>query len=57
MTRADSHAVGVIEDPERFDRGIHVHEGLALAHEHDARDALTEIARDMNDLVDNLSGS
>ena len=57
MTRADSHAVGVIEDLERFDRGIHVHEGLTLAHEHDARDALTEIARDMNDLVDNLSGS
>lgn len=54
MTRTDARALGVVQLSQRGERVVVVHEGLALAHEDDARDTGVEVVPDVHDLVINL---
>lgn len=56
MTCTDGKALGIIEGSKGFENVVEVVEGLALAHENNARHALTKVLRNMENLVDDLAG-
>lgn len=57
VSGADCESIRIVEDSQRFDDCVEVGEWLTLAHENDARNALTEIAGNMQDLIDHFLSS
>ena len=55
MTCANGKAIRIVERAERRDNVIEVIERLALAHKHNAGNALREIVGNVENLVDNLA--
>ena len=54
VTRADAASIRGVESAERLEGGVVVHEGLALAHEDDARDTGAKVGAHVHDLLVDL---
>ena len=57
MARADTDAVGIIENAQGLKHLVIVGKGLTLTHEDDARSALAEVVGNVEYLVNDLLGS